>query len=370
MFLCTTDSMIWNFLIPHIKDLQSRNITVECACSKTGFYFEELKQKHGLIMNEIPFSRSPYSISNIKCLRQLITLIKKNKYDVIHCHEPVGGAMGRVAGYFTDCKVIYTAHGFHFFQGNKWINNFIYKNVELFLARFTDVLITINDEDYQAAQRFSLKAGGKVYKISGIGCDIGYIQNIKIDKSMKRKELGIKDDAFVVVTAAEFIPRKNVATGIRAFAKASIPNSIYLLCGNGELQDELLRLVQELHLEKQVIFAGFRTDMKDVLQCCDLFLFPTRQEGLGIAIIEAEARGIPVIVSRVRGPLDCVVSNKSGFVYEPNDVDGFADGLKILADRESELYKSMAEFNKEYAWNFDIENIKDEMHEIYKEMAI
>lgn len=362
--------MIWNFLIPHIKDLQSRNITVECACSKTGFYFEELKQKYSLILHEIPFSRSPYNILNVKCLLQLILLIKDNDYDVIHCHEPVGGAMGRVAGFFTGLKVIYTAHGFHFFKGNSWFNNFIYKNVEAFLARFTDILITINEEDYQAARRFSMKCGGKAYKISGIGCDIGYIQNMEVDKWIKRKELGISNDAFVVVTAAEFIPRKNVATGIKAFAKANIENSLYLLCGDGELEDELKSLVHDLHMEERVIFAGFRTDMKEVMQCCDLFLFPTKQDGLGIAIIEAEASGIPVVVSSIRGPIDCVEPNLSGLAYEPDDIDGFAKGLKLLSDKNSKDYKRMAAFNKTYAWKFDIGNVKKEMHEIYKEMSI
>ena len=370
LFVCTTYSMIWNFLIPHIKDLQNRNITVECACSRTGFYFEELEQKYGFILHEISFSRSPYNISNIKCLLKLISLIKKNNFDVIHCHEPVGGAMGRVAGFIAGCKVIYTAHGFHFFKGNSWLNNFIYKNVESFLARFTDVLITINDEDYQAARTFSLKPRGNVYKISGIGCDIGYIQNLEIDRREKRKELGIKEDSFVVVTAAEFIPRKNVASGIRAFAQADIPNSIYLLCGNGELQDELERMVQNYHIEDKVKFIGFRTDMKEILQCCDLFLFPTRQEGLGIAIIEAEASGLPMIVSSVRGSLDCVVKNQSGFVYSPDDVDGFAKGLTLLSDKTSKLYKDMSNFNKKYAWKFDIKNVKEEMHEIYKEMSV
>lgn len=370
LFLCTTDSMIWNFLIPHIKDLKQRNIVVECACSRTGFYYDELVDKYGFIMHEISFLRSPYNISNIKCLWQLISLISSGGFDVIHCHEPVGGAMGRIAGAFTKCKVIYTAHGFHFYKGNNWISNFIYKNVESFLARFTDVLITINEEDYKAANCFPIKKNGKVYKISGIGCDIGYIQSLTINRSEKRKELGIREDAFVIVTAAEFIPRKNVATGIKAFAKANLPNSVYVLCGDGELEQDLHILVQDLKIENRVIFAGFRKDMKEVLQCCDLFLFPTRQEGLGIAIIEAEASGLPVIVSKVRGALDCIVENKSGLAYDPDDIDNYVKGLIRLYKNENGEYNRMSEFNKTYAWNFDISKVKREMNAIYKEMSI
>ena len=351
--------MIWNFLIPHIKDLQTRNITVECACSKTGFYFEELEEKYGLVLHKISFSRSPYNISNIKCLLKLISLIKKNNFDVIHCHEPVGGAMGRVAGFITGCKVIYTAHGFHFFKGNSWLNNFIYKNVESLLARFTDILITINDEDYNAAKTFCVKRGGGIYKISGIGCNIKKIQALHIDRVRKRRDLGIGKDTFVVITTAELIDRKKINIGIKAFIDAKIDNSIYLICGDGKEEKKLKRLVEDQNIR----FLGFRKDIHELNAIADVCLFPSNQEGLSIAVIEAMAAGLKMVVSDARGVKDCIVNDKSGIICNRNKVEDFSVALIFMykQKRNSEYYT----FNRKYSEKYDIDNILKEMNYIY-----
>ena len=180
--------MIWNFLIPHINELKKKGYIVECAASKTGIYFEELKDKYDIQIFEIPFTRNPISLKNIKSFFALSKLIKKRKYDLIYCHEPVGGMMGRLAGKLNGKKVIYMAHGFHFFKGASAKHWMIYYPAEFILSFFSDALITINQEDYSRAKKLYAKHN---YYIHGIG-----IQE-KINKSLissekLREKLGIK----------------------------------------------------------------------------------------------------------------------------------------------------------------------------------
>lgn len=369
LFVCTTDSMIWNFLIPHIRFLQARNHIVDCACAETGFYFKELEDRFRLTVHKIDFQRSPYQVKNIMCLKELVMLIRKNHYDIIHCHEPVGGVMGRVAGRICGKKVIYTAHGFHFYKGAPLINRMLYETVERFLARFTDVLITINQEDYKAAQTFHLAKGGKSFFIRGIGLDVNAFRQTKVDVELKRAEFGIGRDQFVVLSVGEFIKRKNYEVALRAFAKADLPNAIYLICGEGELRARLELLAKELKISRQVIFAGFRKDIKEIVQIADIFLFPTLQEGLGLAAIEGMSAGLPIVASNVRGVNEFLVEGKSGYGLSPLDVDGFSSAIQKLACQR-ELVEQIGQFNRKHIETFDINKILLQMDSIYEEMRV
>ena len=147
LLLCTTDNMIWQFLLPHIKDLECFGAKVDCVCNRTGFWFDELKEKYGLNMIELAMKRKPINLTNFKAYKALKKLQKKNKYDLIYCQQPTGGLLGRFIGRRFKLPVIYTAHGFFFFKGNSKLKNFIFKTAEKIMARYTDILITMNDED-------------------------------------------------------------------------------------------------------------------------------------------------------------------------------------------------------------------------------
>ena len=109
--------MFTNFLIPHIQNMQNKGYKVDCACSVTGDFFGILKNRYGFNMYEIGFKRSPFNLKNVSAFCKLNTLVRENNYDIIFCHEPVGGAMGRLVGCINNRKVIYMAHGFHFYKG-------------------------------------------------------------------------------------------------------------------------------------------------------------------------------------------------------------------------------------------------------------
>ena len=241
LIVCTTDSMIWNFLVPHIKELEQRGCYVECASSITGEFYKKLIEIHGIKMNEVPFVRSPYSRKNLQAYKVLCKLIQEKNFDTIFCHEPVGGAMGRIAGRKYICKVIYTAHGFHFYKGAPLLNWLLYYPVEKWLARYTDVLITINREDYQLAKRkMKLRDGGKVYYIPGVGVDNQKFGKAAIDKVDKHRELGVPEDAVLLLSVGELNSNKNHETAIRAIADMNV---YYMIAGDGDLRQHLEKLL-------------------------------------------------------------------------------------------------------------------------------
>ena len=362
LIVCTTDSMIWNFLVPHIKELEKRGYYVECASSITGDFFEKLKKVHNVKMNEIPFERSPYKFENIKAYKKLVRLIKEKQFDTIFCHEPVGGAMGRLAGHHCGCKVIYMAHGFHFYKGAPKSRT-IYYVVEKFLSRFTDTLITINQEDYEASLKFHAKRNEK---INGIGVDTSRFKKNTEYKDYLKSEFRLSDEAVTILSVGELIPRKNHAVIIKALAELHNPNLYYFVAGDGEIKDELENLISELGLEKNVFLLGYRTDISRLCNSADIFALPSVHEGLSVALMEAMGCGKPVVASRIRGNVDLIDDGKGGYLVPTYDATMYAGKLNLLYNDEHSQ-EEMGEYNIEKVKEFDIEPVKHQLFRILSE---
>ncbi len=319
---------------------------------------------------DLPFSRSPLSLSNLTAFFKLKNIIDSGDYELIHCHTPVAAVITRLAAVRfrkKGKKVIYTAHGFHFFKGAPAVSR-LYYVVEKFLAPFTDAIITINQEDYEAAEKFCKKCGCKSYLVHGVGVDTIRIRNTKVDRSAVRKNLGIPDDAFVIMTTVEINRNKNIATALRAFEKVKKPNMFYLVCGSGDMKSYCMELAKTLGISDNVIFAGYRYDVFTLLHIADVFLFPSYREGLGIAAIEAMSAGLPVIASDIRGVTEYAVNGKNSLLFRPDDVDGFAGAIATLESNE-ELRKELGAEAERSVYKFDIRCSVKAMSEIYCEYA-
>ena len=143
--------------------------------------------------------------------------------------------------------------------------------------------------------------------------------------------------------------------------KVGNPRLKYLIVGNGDLEGYLKELVAELKLQEQVIFAGYRNDIRDLLHVADGFVFPSLQEGLPVALMEAMSAGLPVVCSSIRGNVDLIENGVGGWIYDPRDVDGFAEGIGNLLTAGREF----GEQNVQTVRRFDIGTVRDQMREIY-----
>ncbi len=369
LFTATVQSHICLFHLHVMKMLKEKY-----GCEIHVAARDNLMEKKGLQLDyydkafSIPFTRSPISKNNIKAYKMLKNLIKENDYDVIHCNTPVGGILSRMAAKSVgkkDLKVIYTAHGFHFFKGAPKKNWVLFYTLEKYFSKFTDVLITINKEDYNIAkQKFKSK---KIEYVPGIGVDIPKFRDVSVDIAEKRKELGIPKDAFVVLSVGELNPGKNHETIIKAISSIN-KNDIYcLICGIGKLDEYLKDLVNHKNIGDKVIFAGHRNDMKEIYKICDLFIFPSLREGLPVSVMEAMISGIPIIASNIRGNVDLIEDEKGGFLVNPYDVDKICDKINFIYNDKS-MNESFRKFNEEKIKNFGKDVVLSKMEEIYKEV--
>ena len=364
MMLATTDNMIWQFLLPHIKYLQEKGNIVECVCAKTGFWFDELQNKYGLKVHEIDFGRNPLKFKNFSAYRKLKLLQKENKFDLIYCQQPVGGMMGRLLGKKFKLPVIYTAHGFHFFKGAPLVNRLVYKPVEKWLSKYTDILITINEEDYQNALKMKAK---NVFKINGIGIDKSKVKIEDFDKAEFRKELGLNPEDKVILTVSEINQNKNYITMLQTIKLlVEKDKSIkFISCGTGVWEEKIHNYSKELGIESNVVFLGYRKDIGKIMQISDLFFHASYREGLTLSVMEAMSVGLPCVVSNVRGNRDLIVDGQGGYVVEPEDFNLFAEKIMNIITNSGKR-EEFSKFNMAESKKYTIETVLNQLAEIYE----
>ncbi|REK69275.1 glycosyltransferase family 4 protein [Paenibacillus paeoniae] len=313
---------------------------------------------------DLPFERSPINLKNIKVYRELKKIIDLNNFEVIHCHTPMGGVLTRLAAKESrnrGSKVLYTAHGFHFYKGAPLINWILYYPTEKYLSRFTDILITINNEDYEYAMKFK---ANQVEFVPGVGIDVNKFNDLKLAKENKRKELNIPEDSIVILSIGELTKRKNHELAIRAVSKLKNKNYVYLICGNGDLKDYLREASKNLNIEENVRFLGFRNDIPEICAASDIFVFPSFQEGLPVSIMEAMSAGLPIICSSIRGNTDLIENGINGFLFDVSDINDFSKKIEKLSS-DSDLRKSMSAQNIEKAKMYDKSVVEEIMSGIY-----
>lgn len=352
-----------NFFVEHIRMLYENGHTVEIACSCAAKPINPIYVELGCKVHDIPFSRSPLSKNNLKAYKILKQLVESEQYDIVHTHTPNASMIARLACRKVrkqGTRVFYTAHGFHFFKGAPLKNWLMYYPIEKFCARFTDVLITINKEDYALAQK--KMPAKKVCYVPGVGIDLDRIRSVQADRNEMRKSMGVPEDCVLLTSVGELIKRKNHQVVIRAIAKLKNPNVHYAIAGQGLLLSELIGLSKELGVEQQVHFLGYRTDVCQIYKASDIAILPSFQEGLPVALMEAMACKIPVICSKIRGNVDLVQNEDVQF--SPFDAEELLAKIRNLVDKQS-LREQLSNENCENVKIFSLKNVLKEMKNIY-----
>ncbi len=358
---------IMEFHVPYLRMLKEMGWETAVAARNDYENPEDCVIPYCDVFYNIPFERSPLHTSNRKAYKELKNVIEDGEYDLIHCHTPVGAMLARLAARRSrkrGTKVIYTAHGFHFFQGAPLKNWLLYYPAERFLARYTDVLVTINREDFERAKRFRT---GKTVYIPGVGIDTRRFSVSEERGREKRKELGIKKEEFVLLSVGELNENKNhmlILQALKHLKEQGVLEGIrYLLCGSGGSEAQLKDMVMRSGLSECVTFLGYRSDIPEICGAGDLFLFMSLREGLPVALMEAMAGGLPVVCSDIRGNRDLVENGVNGFFAEMNAED-VATMICKLRENES-LRKSLGSNAKQQIKQFELCNVLEMMKEIY-----
>lgn len=374
LMLSAAASMHDQFNQENIKLLISMGCEVHIACNflrgnntsqKRVEEFKKEVESKGVVCHHIDFERNPYNLmKNRKSYIQLRNLINEVKFDLIHCHTPVVSIYSRKIAHKMKIPVIYTAHGFHFFKGAPLFYWLAFYPMEKFYSKKTDVLITINNEDYNRAKRkFNAK---KIIKIPGIGLKHEYYNESLKSKMTVRSEFGISETDTVLISVGEINKNKNHRIILQALSRIKNPNLHYIICGKGSETEFLKELSKQLHIDNIVHFLGYREDIFDLLHASDIFCFPSKREGLGMSALEAMQAGLPLITSNVHGINDYMEDGVTGYKCSLKDIESFTKAIERLASNKV-LREKMGQHNKSVVSEFYYENTDLIMKDIYKQ---
>lgn len=369
ILVTSTDLMMVQFLLPHILFLSENGYEVDIACSEVGTRMDEIRKKlegHVHAIHVIRLHRSPTSLNNIRGYKDMKNLLQKKHYDIIWTNEPVMGVVTRLAAKQArkaGTKVLYMVHGFHFFNGAPKLNWVVYYPIEKMMAKRADVICTVNQEDYNRAQKFKVS---QVAYIHGIGINTARL-TIGENKNDIREELGLAENDFIVLSVGELNKNKNQKTIIQAIAALHDKQIHYVLCGKGDQLSSLKSLSAEYGLDANIHFLGYRTDVVDICSQADIFVMPSFREGLPVASLEAMYCGLPLVTSDIRGLSDVMENGVSGYMCKPNDVQGFAEAIRKLKG-DPDLCKRMGLRNQETVKPYCIEKTKLEVMKLIDEL--
>lgn len=329
LFLATIDKHFAGFHLPYFAWFKTMGYEVHTAANQ----HQPLAEAD--VQHTIAVARSPFSRGNLRAYRQLKAILAANEYELIHCHTPLGGVLGRLAARAArkrGTKVVYTAHGFHFCKGAPLLNWLVYYPIERLLAYWTDVLITINEEDYRLALGHRFRAGA-IEHVPGVGVDAARFEPVTEERKRElRRRFNYAEDDFLLFGAAEFNRNKNQEALIRALGRigGAASRLRLLLAGDGPLLPELKRLSEELGVRERVDFLGERRDIDRLLPMCDAAVAASFREGLPVNILEAMACGLPVVASANRGHRELIRDDENGWLVDATDSEGFARRLLAL----------------------------------------
>lgn len=358
-----------SFLTQDIQLLQSMGYEVHCAANKKhpgAEGIEDYFKKQNLVFHQVGFSSNkPLSWETLDAYREIKKIINENHFDVVHCHTPIAGAVCRWAcrrQHKVGMKVIYTTHGFYFHKGASMKSWLIFRNIEAYMSRFTDAIITINQEDFKNAKMMHCN---KVYHINGVGVDTKRFKELEIDRNAYRASIGVSSDELMILSVGELSERKNQKVVLEALGQLKLSNSVFVHCGNAMNAAGTTEKLEAIAKENNIrmILLGLRNDIPHICHCADIGTISSTREGLGLAGIEMLAAGLPIVASRVHGILDYMQDGVNGYLANPYSVDEFSLGISRLIDTQKR--NRMRKACQESVLKFDKKVSYHQMREIY-----
>lgn len=363
LFAANLDSFFIKFLVPQLKYFKEEGYEVHVASKSEGLAIPYCDKKF-----DVCFSRGFNVKENIKSWKQMKKILKENEYAIVSCHTPFGGAITRLSamGMKNRPRIVYMAHGFHFFQGSSLKSWVLYYSIEKFLAHYTDAILTINKEDYDIAVK---KFHTKVYYVPGVGVSKEkFDRNFTLEeKNLLKKELQIEDKKYIMIFSGELNPNKNQKLLIDTveLLKDKIDGLVLLLPGTDSYNGYYERYTKEKHLEDYVKFLGYRKDIFELLKLSDISLSSSKREGLPINIVEAMYVGLPIVATSSRGNRDLIFDNENGFLVFSFSEQEFAEKIwKIYTNPQ--LKEKFVKKAREDAEEYLLPNVLEKIVRIYK----
>lgn len=372
LLIATVQSHICQFHKPLVKMLHENGFEVHVAAKNNLSVKDGMKLDFVDKVFDIPFERSPFSVKNLSAYKALKNVVNSNDYNVIHTNTPVGGILGRLAAKKqrkNGCKVLYTAHGFHFYEGASKKNWIIYYPIEAFMCKYTDGLITISEEDYNlSCNKFKVNS----FRIHGVGASTArFISPDCNEITALRSKFGYPNDSKIIICTGELNSNKNQITAINAMKKVieKHPETVLLLAGNGPNEDVLKKAISDLNLNDNVKMLGYRKDLENFVRLSDIAISCSIREGLGLNLVEAMLCKKPVVATINRGHKELVSDEKNGYLVDTTDYASLANRIQLLLEN-SDISKEFGEAGYQFAQIYTDKAVQTELHNIYSQIGV
>lgn len=372
LLLAPMGSVHRRFNQANIAALQSLGLQVElCANFENGNgpeihnqSFVEECEIRGIKTHSIPFARHSLT-GSLKCLSQLKELLSREQYDLVHTHTETGGLLLKLAhSEKRKSKFIFTPHGMSFWKGSSLKSQLVYRPLERWICSAMDMNLGMNMEEVENLEQWNKRTAHYVH---GVGLNVARMQNPSRSREQMREEFGLAESDKFIASIGELDDNKNHITVIKALATLGRKDFKYVVCGVGPNKDMLLAEAECTGLKENVILAGYRSDIPDVLNAADIFVFPSFHEGMPVSALEAMACSLPVVCSAIRGNVDVVKDGDNGYLFKPSDVDTLSRQIALLMDNEA-LRQQMGAKNKEIVREFSLEAVTEELKAIYSKV--
>ena len=366
LMVATVPVVFTNFLLPFAAHFRTRGWQVDAM--SCGFLLDDPCHQFFDRLWEVQWSRNPLDPRNLmETPAKIREIVASERYDIIHVHTPVAAFVTRFA--LKDlrkqlgAKVIYTAHGFHFLPGANPVKNAAFLALEKLASNWTDYLVTINGDDEAAVERHRLVSPGCSRYMPGIGVDLDYYNSHTIATSavaQLRTELGIDATTPLLLSVAEFTPRKRHQDSIAAIARLDRSDVHLAIAGDGPLMEQMQQLATDLGVSSRIHFLGRRTDIPVLMAAAAANILVSDREGLPRSIMESLALELPSIGTKIRGTQD-LLAGGYGLLVDVGDVDGLVAAITWILDRPDEATQ-MAKRGREHLSTYDL-NCIIKLHE-------
>ena len=364
LMLAPMSSVPERFCAANFLALRENGCEIQVAanfeCNEHDREYRRSLEKEGIKTHQIPFVRGSL-LSNLKNVKEIKRILKSERFDLVHCHTETGGILTRLAMRADKkAKYMFTPHGMSFYEGSSLKSRLVYKTIEKWICGGMHGSIAINAGEKKVLDGWNEKTA---FFTSGIGLDLEKIEEYRENAAAIREEFSIPEGRKILLSVGELNDNKNHSAVLRAVASSD--DVTYIVCGEGDKREELIKLANELGLSDRFILAGYRYDVKSFYFAADLFAFPSFHEGLPVSLCEAMAAGLPCVASRIRGNTDLLDDEE--LLFEPTDSEGFGAAIKMLLN-DDEKRTAAGERNKEKIKEFSVDAVRAQLTKIYSEV--
>ena len=351
LFTASTYSHIVNFHLPYLEKFRAEGWTVHVACGGAPMAIPQADE-----VVHLPLEKAMWSPRNFRAAGMLRERMGREGYALAVAHTSLAAFFTRLAaqGLAGRPAVANMVHGYLFDGETGWLKRQVLLGAERWTAGCTDLVLTMNGWDYEAAKRYGL--GRKVVRVPGVGVDFTRFDGVPPgQRGALRKKWGVREDAFVLIYAAEFSRRKSQEVIIRALA--GLPEGVVLvLAGDGALRCGCRELAGRLGLAGRVVFPGQVGDIPAWYTMADAAVSASRSEGLPFNVMEAMYAGLPVVASDVKGHRDLVEHGTTGLLYPYGDAGACAGQVAALL-ASAQLRRALAARAREYVARYALDRV-------------